>query len=302
MKAAVYRKYGPPEVVKIENVEKPVPKDNEVLVKIHATTASAGDWRLRKADPFLVRIMNGIFKPTNVKILGYEIAGEVEAIGKNVKRFKTGDQVFSFTGFGFGGHAEYICIPEEGKLNKAGVIALKPVNMSYEEAAAIPSAGITASGMLKKLRIQSGQSILIYGASGAVGVAAVQLAKYYGAEVTGVCSGANVEMVKSLGADKVIDYKKEDFTENKETYDIILDAVDMASRSRSKKSLKKNGIFMSSHEISNVSLEDLLLIKKLVEEGKYKAVIDRTYPLEEIVEAHRYVESWRKKGSVVIIV
>lgn len=300
MKAAVFYKYGPPEVVQIKDVDKPVPAKNEILVKVHATTVSAGDWRVRRADPFLVRIMIGLWKPKKTNILGLEFSGEVEQTGESVKRFKKGDKVFSMAGFNFGAHAEYICIPENSKSPKKGFVAIKPDNMSFEEAAAVPGGGLTALGVLKKANIKKGQKVMVYGASGAVGTAAVQFAKYLGAEITGVCSGANIEMVKSLGADWVIDYTKEDFTKSGDLYDLVFDAVDKTSRSKCRRLLKKNGKFLSATDSSNISVDDLVFMKELIEKGKYHAVIDRIYPFEQIVEAHHYVESWRKKGSVVI--
>ncbi|MBK8504648.1 MAG: NAD(P)-dependent alcohol dehydrogenase [Saprospiraceae bacterium] len=321
MKTVVYRKYGPPEVLQVIETDKPAIAENEVLVRIYATTVTATECTFRKGKPYFSRLFTGLTKP-KITTLGEELAGEVEAVGKNVKLFKKGDQVFGTAGPGFGANAEYISIPEDG------VLSIKPVNTTYEEAASSVDGFLTALPFLRdKGNIQAGQSVLIYGASGSVGAAAVQVARYFGADVTGVCSTSNLEKVKSLGASRVIDYTKEDFTKSNEKYDLIFDAVGKISFSATKSSLKEKGIFLEAGigmgifphvlwtsmfdgkkaKIAATGLRspqkrtlDLIFLKELMEAGKIKPVIDRQYFLEQIAEAHSYVDRGHKKGNVVI--
>jgi NADPH:quinone reductase-like Zn-dependent oxidoreductase len=316
-------KYGPPEVLLLKEVVKPTPGDNDVLIKIMATTVSIADVRVRGFKVPLsfwlpARIALGLRKP-KIDILGVELAGEIESVGKNVKLFKKGDQIFAFPGHSsFGGYAGYKCMPEEG------VMAIKPPDITFEEAAAIPFGGLTALYFLRKAKIKKNQKVLIYGASGSVGTYAVQLAKFFGADVTGVSSTANQELVKSLGADKVVDYTIEDFTKTGDKYDVIFDAVGKSPYSDCIRSLKKEGIYLHAVATPALSIrmrwtslmtgkkiaggtftpktDDLNYLKTLVESGKIKVVIDRTYPLQEIVEAHRYVDKGHKKGNVVITI
>ncbi|MFC2014857.1 NAD(P)-dependent alcohol dehydrogenase, partial [Chloroflexota bacterium] len=307
MKAVICPKYGPPEVLQLKEVDKPIPKDNEVLIKIHATTCHIGDVRIRSLDiPFWqiipFRLYLGLLKPKR-PILGMELAGEIESAGKDVQRFKVGDQVFACTGFVFGGYAQYKCLAEDSKQIKNGMVAIKPSNMTYEEAAAgVTTGGITALMALRKCNIRNGQKVLVYGASGSVGTFAVQLAKYFGTEVTGVCSTSNLEMVKSLGADNVIDYTREELSKYGSDYAIVLDAVDKLPASRGKKLLADKGIYLKAGAEDTVSINDFDFLRDLVEDGKLRTIIDRTYPLEQIVEAHRYVSKGHKKGHVVITV
>lgn len=299
MKAIICTKYGPPNVLQLQNIEKPKPKKNEVLVKIHATSVTTGDCRIRGFNsPLLfwvpMRIILGFRKPRK-PILGVELSGEIEEIGTDVTQFKKGDQVFALTELNVGGYAEYTCVHE------SGLIALKPNNVTYEEAAVIPFGGTSALQFLRKARIKRGQQALIYGASGSVGTAAVQLAKYFGATVTAVCSNSNFELVQSLGADKVIDYTKEDFTKRDERYDIIFDAVGKIKKSLCQKVLTPTSKYVSVNGMmAKVSKEDMILLKKLTETEDLKPVIDRTYRLEEVPEAHIYVEKGHKKGNVSI--
>ena len=317
MKAIVFKEYGSPEVLQLKDIEKPIPKHNEILINIKATAVNSGEIRLRKADPFAVRLFFGLFKPKKI-ILGCVFSGEIESIGSAVQRFKIGDEVFGHTDMSFGTYAAYKCFPENGS------IALKPASISHNEAAVIPFGGVTALHFLKKAAIQQGQKVLIFGASGAVGASAVQLAKHFGAIVTGVCSTSNMDLVKSLGADKVIDYTKEDFTKNGQTYDVIFDSVNKISVSDSLQSLKICGtLILSAAGLSETlkgawisttsnkkikvltglishTADDINFLKKLIQLGQLKPVIDRTYFLEQMVEAHTYVEKGHKKGNVSI--
>jgi 2-desacetyl-2-hydroxyethyl bacteriochlorophyllide A dehydrogenase len=323
MKAVVLTQYGSADGLQLQEVEKPAPKDNEVLIRIYATTVTTGDCEIRtlKLPPlirFPMRLWLGFSKPRSNLIMGSELAGEIESVGRDVKRFKKGDPVFGSAGLRLGTNAEYKCLPEDG------LVALKPTNMSYEEAATVPFGAGDALHFLRKGKIQSGQKVLINGAGGSIGTYAVQLARHFGAEVTGVDSTAKLDMVRSIGADHVIDYTREDFTQNGETYDVIFDTVGKSSFSRSLNSLKQGGRYilanpklsemirgqwtsmMGSKKViigaASTNADDLLFLKGLIEAGKLKAVIDRRYPLEQIAEAHRYVETGQKKGNVVIVV
>jgi NADPH:quinone reductase-like Zn-dependent oxidoreductase len=294
MKAVVYERYGAPDVLELKVIDKPVAKDNEVLIKIHATTVTAGDWRMRKAEPFLVRIFNGLIRPKRVKILGFELAGLIEEAGKNVKAFKKGDHVFASCGFKFGAYAEYTCLPEND------LIAIKPGNMTFEEAASVPIGGLTALRFLKQSDLKAGDNVMIYGASGSVGTFAVQIAKSFNAKVTAVCSTANLKLMEQLGADEIVDYTRDNHTKNPIRFDIVFDAVGKASKSDCKCLLRPGGRYVSVTGSPKTNPDDLIVLKNLIEAGKLITVIDRRYTLEQIREAHAYVESFRKKGNVVI--
>ena len=326
MKAIVHTKYGPPDVLELKEIEKPTPKDNEVLIRVYATTVNRTDCGIRKADPFIVRFFCGLIRPRNT-IMGNEFAGKIEALGKDVTSFKVGDKVFGYNDEDFGAHAEYMTTPEEG------AITTMPANMGYEEAAPSTEGAHYALNDIRNANIGSGQNILIYGATGAIGTAAVQLVKCLGARVVAVCNTKNVALVKSLGADKVLDYTKEDFTKDDQIYDVVFDAVGKSSFGRCKALLKPGGIYMSTDlgpkaenpflalwtsifgglpvgkagkkvifPIPKSRKEDVVFLKELIEAGKFKPVIDRRYPLEQIVEATRYVETGQKTGNVVITV
>ena len=328
MKAIVWTKYGPPDVLELQEVAKPTPKENELLIRIYATTVTAGDCEMRSLKfPFYLslpmRFWTGFRKPRSNTIPGTELAGEIEAIGKDVKKFKVGDQVFGSTGTNFGANAEYICLPEEPEDMEGGV-AIKPANMTFEEATTVPFGGRDALHFLRKGDIQPGQKVLINGAGGSIGTFAIQLAKHYGAEVTAVDSTAKLDMLRSIGADHVIDYTQDDFTKNGVTYDVIFDVVGTISFSHSKKSITKNGTYLLANpirgqllrgpwtrmtssnkvimETASGTISDLITLRELIEQEKIRTIIDRTYPLEQIIEAHEYVETGAKQGNVVITV
>jgi NADPH:quinone reductase-like Zn-dependent oxidoreductase len=300
----VYERYGPPEVLQLRDVPKPTPGDDEVLISVHAASVTAADWRLRKADPFAARMLNGLFRPSKFNILGFEIAGEVEEAGGAVTRFKPGDRVFGYTGWGYGAYAEYRCLPADSPKQDKGLLAKLPKKLSFEDAAVIPFGGLAAYGNLGQAGVRKGQKVMVYAASGASGVYGVQLAKHLGAEVTGVCSLKNHKLVRSLGADKVIDYRKEDVTRGAERYDFIFDAVGKMihkiPKSGFKRILAPGGQYLSVETSRKDTKEELATLGKLFADGKLKAVIDRRYPLEKLAEAHAYAETMRKKGCVVI--
>ncbi|MFN2182602.1 MAG: NAD(P)-dependent alcohol dehydrogenase [Anaerolineae bacterium] len=296
MKAILCTAYGPPDVLQLQEVDKPVPKDDELLVRIYATTVTAGDVILRSMGAFQRVVFGLFFGMGKNKILGHELSGEIEAVGRGVTRFELGQPVFASAGSHGGAYAEYICLPEDG------MVAAKPTNLSYEEAAAVPIGGNTALCILKKGDIRRGQKVMVYGASGSVGTYGVQLARHFGAEVTGVCSTANLEMVKSLGAAHVIDYTQEDFSQSGETFDVIFDAVGKLPASQGKAALSEGGVVLSTRSATREKPENLEYLKELAEASEIRPFIDRRYPLEQIAEAHRYVETGHKRGNVVITV
>ena len=305
MRAVICTKYGPPEVLQMQEVRKPQPKDHEVLIKVYATSAHVGDTRIRKVDPFFVRFVFGLFRPRKNLILGMELAGVIESRGKNVTAFDEGDEVFAWAGYGLGGYAEYRCLPgtvKNGRFERKGLVGMKPSNLSFTEAATVPAAGLTVLQNFRKVKIGEGQHILINGASGSLGTYAIQLAKHYGAEVTAVCSSKNFDLVRSLGADHVIDYMQEDFTMGTSQYDIVYDAVMKSKAGKCKKILKPTGIFINNNRLPKIQAGDLSILKGLVERNTIRPVIDRVYSIEEIVDAHRYVDTGRKRGNVAVAV
>ena len=328
MKAIIWTKYGPPEVLQLAEIEKPIPKDNQVRIKIHATTVTAGDCEMRSLKFPLwlslpMRLYAGPIKPSRIQIIGQELAGEIESVGKNVTRFKEGDQVFASTGFGSGTYAEYVCMPEvPGEME--GLLVLKPANLSYQEAAAVPTGGLEALHFLRLANIRSGETVLVNGAGGSIGTFGVQLARFYGAQVTAVDRADKLDMLRSIGAQHVIDYTREDFTKSGQTYDVIFDVVGKSPYSDSLNSLNPNGRYLIANPTltrmirgawtsrrgnkkviigaASYKTEDLMTLKELIETGEIKVIIDRSFPLEQMVEAHRYVESGAKKGGLVITV
>jgi len=316
MRAVVHDRYGPPEVLRLEDIPRPVPKEDEILVRIHATTVNRTDCHRRAADPFFWRFMAGLRRPKR-RILGNEMSGQVEAVGSAVTEYAVGDEIFGTTGPALGGHAEFFCRPQNGLITRT------PAGLPFQEAAAVPNGALSALGCLRAGGLHEGQRLLVYGATGAIGTAGVQLAKHLGAHVTAVANTKNLELVRSLGADEVIDYTQEDFTKNGQTYDVIFDAVGLLSWGRIKGSLEPHGIFLPTDNLRNFPLakwtkrfgdkkvifalpdwtkEDIVFLRELIEAGEYRPVIDRSYPLEDVVEATRYVETKQKTGNVVITV
>lgn len=304
MKAVVITEYGPPEVLQIKNIEKPTPKADEVLIKVHATTAHAGDSRIRRSSPFIVvRLLFGFFKPKKNLIPGIELSGVIEEVGSKVTHFKKGDEVFGLTGLRLGAYAEYCCIREkvkDGTQERKGIIKKIPNNLTLDESSVVASGALTALKNLQKGKVQKGTSILINGGSGSLGTYAIQLAKYYGAEVTAVCSGKNEALVRSIGADHVIDYTQEDFTQTGKKYDVVYDAVMKSTRFKCKKILKPKGIYLNNYWLSSIKQSDMETIHALIEKNELKPIIDRTYTIDNVVEAHKYLDTERKKGNVII--